>query len=672
MRRNLFICVLLAGVTLAIYWPVRHYGIINYDDPLFTTENGMVKSGLNWQSVWWALSGVVAANWHPVTSLSFVVDNQIFGANPGAEHVVNVAFHAVNAVLLFLVLIRLTGSAWRSAVVAAFFAWHPLRVESVAWICERKDVLCGFFFLLTLLGYVRYVEKSGVQPPSPNSSGAPGSPESTAQSPESTAQSPQPAVQLVAPKQGEGGLHPLSSFPYWLALVFFVLGYMSKPMIVTLPFVLLLLDVWPLNRFTIYDTDSGRVLAIHRSLRFTIWPLIREKLPFFLLSAVFSWLTYDLQKTHAAVVQLSRIGLDTRLGNAVNSYLQYLAKLFWPAKLAVIYPYPKSQNDVDLWLTVLLLLAISVLCVYQLARRPYLAVGWFWFLGTSVPIIGLVQVGEQAMANRYTYLPLIGPVISLVWLAADTFKSNFSRKFILAPATVVLLAACILAARWQVQLWKNTVTLCEYTVAVTSGESSIQYCLGSGLEQEGRLSEALMHYRIYAALWPQDYRVHYSLAQVLGKQGHWAEAMKEYQIAADLGANPNDYVAHLNFADAFAHLGRFPEAVEHLDAALRLNPDSPDVLNNLAWTLATCPDAGVRDGARAVELAQRACVLTHYTQTTYVGTLAAAYAEAGKFDDAMATAQKACALAAQSGDTNLLQKNRELLERYRRHQPARE
>jgi tetratricopeptide (TPR) repeat protein len=661
MRRNLLICLLLAGITLAIYWPARHYGIIYYDDPLFTTENAMVKSGLNWHSLWWAFSSVVVANWHPVTSLSFVLDNQWFGANPGAEHVVNVAFHTASAVLLFLVLQRITGCPWRSAVVAAIFAWHPLRVESVAWISERKDVLSVFFFLLTLLFYNRFAQATSLR-----------------------------TVTLDAKSGDKGsGVWHLGSGDYWLALVFFALGLMSKPMLVTLPFVLLLLDFWPLKRVTSGEwrvtggtkgkhstlnpeKGRGRVAQLYAALRLQLLTLLLEKWPFFLLSAGFSGLTYALQKTHAAVVQLSRLSLEGRLGNAVTSYQQYLAKLFWPTKLAVIYPYPKSQDDLEIWLTALLLLAISAWCVCQLFRRPYLAVGWFWFLGTAVPIIGLVQVGEQAMADRYTYIPLIGPVISLVWLAADWCQTNTSRKFILAPATVILLAVCAILGRRQVQFWKNTVPLFEHTIAVTTDNPSAQFCLGVGLEQEGRLNKAMMHYRIQAALMPQDYRVHYSLARVLAKQGQWQEAIREYDNAAAMGGNPDDYVAHLNLADALTHLGREPEAVFHLNEALRINPDSTEAMNNLAWLLATSPDPNIRDGQRAIELAGRAGALTNFKQTIFVGTLAAAYAEAGRFDDAMATAEKACALAEKSGEPDLLKRNQDLLELYRRHQPYRE
>ena len=442
MRRNLFICLLLAGITLAIYWPVRHYGMVYYDDPLFLTENAEITSGLNWHSLWWALSGILVANWHPVTSLSFVLGHQFWGINPGAEHLANVAFHAANAVLLFLVLNRMTQATWRSAMVAALFAWHPLRVESVAWISERKDVLCGFFFLLTLWAWVRYAQ--GMTSGKWQVTGS------------------EKAVRA-----------PFLSRFYWLALVFFTLALMSKPMAVTLPFVLLLLDVWPLGRVM---GDGWRVTSDKNS------HLLLEKWPFFALSVFFSGLTYWIQKNSAAVIEFCRLGLGDRISSAVSSYLQYLAKLLWPAKLAAIYPFPKSHDPAEIWLVALLFLAVSGLCVCQLARRPYLAVGWFWYLGMSVPIIGLVQVGGQAMADRYTYLPLIGPVISLVWLVADCFQA---RKILLSAAAAVVLVACAGLASRQAQFWRNTVALFEHNVAVTPENAAALYTLGLGLEHAG-------------------------------------------------------------------------------------------------------------------------------------------------------------------------------------------
>jgi tetratricopeptide (TPR) repeat protein len=623
MRRQLFICLFLAGITVAVYWPARHYGIIYFDDPLFVTDTEEIQSGLNWHSLWWALSGVLVANWHPVTSLSFVLGHQFWGTNPGAEHLVNMLFHAANAALLFLVLNKMSGATWRSAAVAALFAWHPLRVESVAWISERKDVLCGFFFILTLLCWARFVEESKTK-------------------------------------------SSKSKVFFGLSLLMFVLALMSKPMAVTLPFVLLLLDVWPLKRFSSFkfQVSSSETPSTLNPQPST---LLLEKWPFFALSAFFCGITFLVQKEFAAMVSLDRLTLGDRISNAVSSYLQYLVKLFWPAKLAVIYPYPKSHDAVEVWLIALLLAAVSGLCLCQLFRRPYLAAGWFWYLGTMLPVIGLVQVGGQAMADRYTYIPLIGPVISLVWLAAEVFPS---RKTSLFAATAIILAAFLGQTGRQLQFWRDTVALAGHNIAVTPENASAHFTLGVGLEHAGETNRAMVCYRVAAAIFPGDIDARKNLADLLRQQGHLSAAEQEYNIL--LALNPNDFATHVCLADVVGHLGRTDEAVSHLNEALRLNPDSTEALNNLAWMLATSTNAAVRDGARAVRLAERAREITGGKKTIYLGTLAAAYAEAGRFDDAISTAEKACALAEKSGEQNLLQKNQELLELYRAHQPYHE
>jgi Tfp pilus assembly protein PilF len=641
MRRNFIIALALAGITLAIYWPVRNYDLVYYDDFLFVTDNAEINSGLNWHSFTWAIFSVVAGNWHPVTNLSFVLNHQFWGANSGGEHLVNVVFHALNAGLLFLVLSRMTNSFWRSAVVAALFAWHPLRVESAAWIAERKDVLCGFFFLLTLLAWVRYAQ--GVTGDKRQVTGT--------------------ATTDRAPLKSRVTRH--ASRFYWLALVFFVLGFMSKPIIVTLPFVLLLLDVWPLGRIA----DCGLRIAdwknpVQRSvLRWLFW----EKWPFFGLTLVFCGLTYWIQKKGGAVVPWTRLGPEARLANAVTSYLQYLVKLVWPANLAVIYPYPKKFDDLETALTVLLLLAVTALCLCQLFRRPYLAVGWFWYLGTSVPIIGLVQIGEQAMADRYTYLPLIGPVISLVWLIAEWFPSG---KMIPAAAATLVLGACVSLTGRQMQFWRNTIALFEHNVAVTPENASAHFTLGLGLAHAGDTKRAMVCYRVATMISPGDREAHRNLARLLHQQGHLTAARDEYNTL--LALDPNDPAAHLSLADVAGRLGRTGEAVFQLNEALRLDPDSIEALNNLAWRLATCPDANIRNGTRAVQLAERACAITGSRQAIPLGTLATAYAEAGRFDDAIATAEKACTLASESGKPDLLKQIQELLELYRAHQPYHE
>jgi tetratricopeptide (TPR) repeat protein len=646
MRRNLLICLLLAGITLAIYWPARHYGAIYYDDPYFISDTPEINAGLSWHSLAWAFTGVVLANWHPVTNLTFLLTHQFWGANPGVEHLVNAAIHALNAALLFLVLTQMTRATWRSALVAAIFAWHPLRVESVAWIAERKDVLCGFFFLLTLWAYARYAEKSKVHSPE-------------------------------------------SKVFYGLALGFFALALMSKPMAVTLPFVLLLLDFWPLKRVANGEwrvtggtkgkhstlnpeKGRGRVAQLYAALRLQLLTLLLEKWPFFALALGFSALTFCLQQSLAAVSDLSKVPPDIRFANAVASYLKYLGKTVWPVDLAMLYPHPADRFTTGPWpwwevaAGGLVLAGITVLCWRRWRQEPWLAVGWFWYLGMMVPVIGIVQAGEQAMADRYTYLPLIGPVIGAVWQMSKWLRTP---RFQLPLAMACAAGLAALTVR-QLGYWQNSILLFSHSIAVTGANPSAEFCLASGYKSAGETNVALNHYRISLALNPDDNQAREQIGLLLMAGGHWAEA--EALFDETLLRDPGDYGAHINLGQILSQLGRQSEAIAQLEAALQNKPDGVDALNNLAWTLATCPDAKIRDGGRAVQLAEHACELTHDKKTVIVGTLAAAYAEAGRFDEAMATAQKACALAAESGETNLLQKNQGLLEQYRRHQPVRE
>lgn len=681
MRLRLFICLLLFGITLAVYWPTRHFDIIYYDDPLFVTENTETASGLNWHSFVWAMTSITAANWHPVTSLSFVLTHQFFGINPGAEHLVNAVVHAVNAVLLFLALMQLWKTAgadarstgiWRCAVVAAIFALHPLRVESVCWITERKDVLFGFFFFIAILAYAKYAELKLLSPTLSSfgeereknqSEALPRNPILPAQGKEDQDEKvfdnepPHPVSPPGFVAEREKNFRVDRAWIWYLvALIAFALGFMSKAMIVTLPFVLLLLDFWPLNRVS--------------NVR---WPrLLLEKAPFFAMAIVFSVLTFWLQQTHAAVMSLDKLSLFDRVESATLSYVHYLEKFFWPAKLAVIYPFHADFHIGSVLLAAFLLLVVSAVCIGNLRLRPYLAVGWFWFLGTMLPVIGLVQVGETAMADRYTYLPLIGITIALVWLAADWAEYSLWRKFLLLLGTVFMLAALVQVTSRQIQFWRNTVALFEHTIEVTDNNPSAEFILATGLENEGKLRQAAVHYRMEAALSPDDSRAHYRLAVCLDKMGRYADALAEMEPLVSAGYKQDDFAAHIYTADILAHLGRYEEAESHLESALRLKPDSVEAMNNLAWILATCPDKGIRDGNRAVEFAEEACASSKYKQTTCIGTLAAAYAEAGRFDDAIAAANRAIAVAEHDGDKKMAEKNRELLGIYEEHKPYHE
>ena len=618
MRRavpvNYFIALLLAAVTLALYWPAAHFDLIYFDDPLFVTDSPEFSSGVNWHSLAWAWSTVVAANWHPLTNLTFLLTHQFFGANPGAEHLVNASFHAANAALLFLLLLRLTQAPWRSAVAAAIFAWHPLRVESVAWIAERKDVLCGFFFLLALIFYAEFARRSKVR-------------------------------------------SPKSKVIFGASLLAFALALLSKPMAVTLPFVLLLLDVWPLRR--IWNAEFGM-----QNLK----PLLAEKIPFFALMLLFCAVTYWVQHDYAAMTPWDKLGLDARVANAISSYVNYVAQLFWPLNLAAIYPFPKDYDVTETILKTALLAAISLGFWQQLARRPWLAVGWCWYLGTAVPIIGIIQVGEQAMADRYTYLPLIGPVVALVWTAADFFARRRGGKIFLTAAAVLILSALLFLSARQLQFWRNTITLFAHNMAVTPDNASAEFTLGLGFEHAGDTNRALVCYRTAKWIEPRDFQNRRNLANLLARQNHLDAAEAEFDSL--LVDNPDDYQNHLGLADVLARQGRADESYFQLNETLRLYPDCVEALNNLAWALATDPRAEVRDGPRAVQLAQRACELTHFEKTIFIGTLAAAQAETGNFDAALATAQRACELAQKNGEPNLRQRNQLLLERYRAHQTA--
>jgi protein O-mannosyl-transferase len=689
MRLKVFICIALALITLGIYRPARHFDFVYYDDLLFLESPG-VENGVHWDSVKWAMTAVVAWNWHPITNLSFLATRYIFGSNPGAEHLLNVFIHAANAVLLFLVMVEITKSQkansltsplpsplpsdgsgegtaierrtgflqeniWPCAMVAAIFAWHPQRVESVAWIAERKDVLFMFFMLLAIFCYTKYAQRARPLPIKIRTSRTRllmSSP-SPLPSPPGEGESPSDSLKQQRSHWSAGS----ASLWYGLALVFFALSLMSKAMVVTLPFLLLLLDFWPLGGLRIADWGVGSGPSPHpdplpshpmgaereqpsndrrvrnKTMKATVTRLVIEKIPFFALSIVFCVLTFWAQNANSAVMPLSEVGLAARIENAILSYVYYLGDFFWPAKLSIYYQYTLNFNAVEVTLAALLLAAVTTLCVLEIRRRPYLAVGWFWYLGTMVPVIGLVQVGYNSMADRYTYLPMVGPVLTLVWLVSEWAESKRVRHCIAAAAIIVVIA-CGVSTRRQLSYWQNSVTLFDR-------------------------AQALNPLSVYPDL---------PIAQGLEEQGRWREAATEFRIALTLKVPHDEFVCDIHFARVLAQLGLQHEANKYLESALEIEPNSVIALNALAWSLATDPDAHYRNGARAVELAERACQLTGYEQTYYIGTLAAAYAEAGRFDDAVATAQKAIAHAQQDNQPDLEQNNRENLKIFLAHQ----
>jgi protein O-mannosyl-transferase len=571
--RKILVCLALAAGTAAVYWPLHGHGFLNYDDGDYVVENAHVRAGLTLDGLRWALTTGAAGNWHPLTWLSHMADVQLFGINPGAHHVVNLLFHIANSVILFLVFARMTRAVWKSAAVAALFAWHPLHVESVAWIAERKDVLSTFFGLLSLWAYVRYAESNHRR-------------------------------------------------DLLLAFLCFAFGLMAKPMLVTLPFVFLLLDYWPLGRarveagnsppleegWPLTDSVSGerplfmfRAVAVTLRARlrrfgtglFSYWRshpssrgeyarLIVEKLPFFAFTAASSVVTYLVQRNGGAVAALENMPFRYRLVNALLAYAAYLQKTFWPVHLAVIYPIWRVVSFWQIAAALALLVAISLIAFYWARPRPWLLVGWLWFLGMLVPVIGLVQVGSQAMADRYTYLPLVGIFVVLVWGSADAAaRSRFASRALPAIG-VVLLSTLLLLTRLQAQTWSNSQTLFEHAIAVTKDNYLAHGIVARVFANRGQLDLARSHFEQVLRVVPNEFDAHFGLGVIFTQKGRTDEAIAHYRQA--LAAKP-DADTHYNLGNILMKTGRLDEAIAHFADALRLKPDMAEAQNNWAYAL---------------------------------------------------------------------------------------
>lgn len=540
--------VFLTALTLIVYWGVWSFGFVQFDDPQYVYQNPNIANGLTWHGIQWAFTTGYAMNWHPVTWLSHMLDIQLFGLAPGPAHFVNLLLHIGSVLLLFWFLAATTRARGASAVVAALFAVHPLHVESVAWISERKDVLSTFFWMLTMVGYLRWVQR-----PTPQR--------------------------------------------YIVMAICFALGLMAKPMLVTLPFVLLLLDWWPLGR-------TG-----------PIWPRVREKLPLFVMVVASSAATIVAQKAGGAVVRLEVIPLALRVETAVVSYVAYLVKMIWPANLFMYYPHAAS---IPMWQVVAcatVLPAITAVAVLAARRRPFAAVGWFWYIGTLVPVIGLVQVGRQAMADRYTYVPLVGIFIVVVWIAAEAVKSFAERRWLGPALAAVILVPTAVTARAQVQYWRNDQALWTHALEVAADLDSrraslaTQFLLGEGnvvplqtllfsqasgdifpalarqylgrlFARHDRPDDAVAMFQDAIRLGPGVAEFHGDLAAAYVRQGRIDAAVTEFREAVRL--KPDVPELHRNLAVALAQLGRNDEAVKELQEVLRLRPDAADVRQALA------------------------------------------------------------------------------------------
>jgi tetratricopeptide (TPR) repeat protein len=557
IRRPVLISVLLVLLTFVFYSPALKNEFVNYDDPEYVTANPHAQSGLSWDNIVWAFTSGHASNWHPLTWLSHMLDCQLFGQRAAWHHLVNVIFHAANSVMLFLLLRRMTGTHWRSAGAAALFAWHPLHVESVAWVSERKDVLSTCFFLLTLMAYVRYTSvgnevrrltsakvRRGSEPPHVGSYNV-----KNARAPTFLRESP--------------------AFWYVLALLLFALGLMSKPMLVTTPFLLLLLDFWPLKRL-----EPFTLKAFSR--------LMMEKIPFLLLSAVSCVVTFIVQREGGAVSVALTFG--ARVANALVSYVRYLGKFFWPDNLAVLYPHPGHWPAAQVTASAVVLVAVCCAVIWSWRLRPFLLVGWLWFLGTLVPVIGLVQVGVQSMADRYSYIPLIGLAIMVVWGLAEAIpKATWRVPALGVSAGVALLAFSCLTVR-QVEFWKTSESLFGHTVQVTQGNYLAYNNLGYYLANRGHIAEAMENYQKALAINPSYEDALNNMGYALAGQKRNAEAIPYYERA--LRVRPNHVEVNNNLGNALSEIGRLDEAIQHYRIALKEKPDHADAHNNLGIALA--------------------------------------------------------------------------------------
>ena len=602
------ISIFLLAITWAVFGQTFGHQFINYDDPLYVLDNAHVRAGLTWRGIVWAFTHVHSQNWHPLTTMSHMLDCQLFGVNPGAHHLVNVFFHSIAAVLLFILLAQITDSTWASAFVAAVFAIHPLRVESVAWIAERKDVLSGAFFMLTLIAYAAYTRKQSLG-------------------------------------------------RYLTMSILFACGLTSKPMLITTPIVLLLLDYWPLNRFARRGTSPS-----DRRTRSTMSKLVIEKIPLFALSVGSCVATLWAQNFALGSTQF--LPLKWRITNAVFSYFEYVRQMFWPVDLIPFYVHP--ENRLELWrllVAAVVLIALTAIAFIRRRKNPYLIVGWLWYLVMLIPVIGIVQVGLQGHADRYTYLPQIGLDIALVWLIWDLTKSWRRQKIVLSGASAFVVGTLSILSSKQTTHWRDTETLWRHTLAVTPDSDVAHAGLGGILFVRGQIDESIDHYESALRLRDGNVAAHFGLGRALASKQKIDPAIFHFQKA--LSIQP-DYIAASNdLGVLFASKGEIKEAIAAWQQSLLFDPENADAANNIAWLRATAADPDLRDGREALELAQRA-LRGGGENAVVLRTLAAAQAENGQFAKAIATCQRGEQLAQKNGDRAMVESLRDCIESFRR------
>jgi tetratricopeptide (TPR) repeat protein len=614
-RRNLpwvtaCIGVCLFVLTWVVYAQTLRFDFVNYDDPRYVYQNTRITNGISVANVAWAFSHIHSENWHPLTTITHMLDCQLHGLNAGWHHFTNVLLHCVSVVLLFVALERMTGALWRSAFVSAVFAVHPLHVESVAWIAERKDVLSAFFFMLTLLAYLHYTR---------------------------------------APSIGR----------YLTVALGVALGLMSKPMLVTLPFVLLLLDYWPLERFETNRSNTGRRLL----------QLVLEKIPLIALSAVSSIVTFLAQR--GAIGWTEQLPVSARISNALVAYVTYIRQMFWPAGLAVFYPHP--ENRLPLWaisLALIVLVAITATAFRLRKKAPYLTTGWLWYLGMLVPVIGLVQVGWQGHADRYTYLPQIGLYIAVTWAATDFTRSWRFQRMALGVAALIVVGAFSWRCWLQTSYWRDSETLFTHALAVTSNNDVALNNLGIIFLEKGQLDDAISKLQAAIDLRPENGPAHDNLAKAFLKKGQVAEAMVHYRKLVEI--DPENVETRNTVGTALIQQGHVKEAIDQWQDVLAIQPENGNAASNLAWVFATCPEDSIRDGARAVELGEKALRISGGKIAMIYKVLAAAYAENGRFADAIQTAQRGAELATNQGNPALAAELESSIALYQSGRPLRD
>jgi protein O-mannosyl-transferase len=659
----LYASLALFTITWIIFGQTAQHDFVNFDDDLYVYNNPLVARGLSFDGVSSAFTQGHARNWHPLTTITHMLDCQLYGLRPGGHHLSNVLFHAIAVVLLFVALREITGALWRSALVACLFAIHPLHVESVAWVAERKDVLSGMFFMLTLLAYVHYTRSASI-------------------------------------------------WRYLIVLFVFALGLMSKPMLVTVPLILLLLDYWPLHRFGSDLSKRKNKVSNSPGQTHSLPALIAEKIPLLALSVACCAITFILQKR--ATGAIPPLPFLWRVENALASYAIYIFETLWPTHLAVFYPHP--NNTLPTWElipAITMLLAISATAFIFRRGRPYFFTGWFWYVCMLIPVIGLVQVGEQGHADRYTYLPSIGLFLIAVWFGADTLAAaTFKSRLAVAIAATVIIAMAS-AAFIQTSYWRDSKTLWTHALAVTSdndvahnnlgylcvdreeldkaishfesaaqirsgktdphysvGSAFVQMNLADALARKEQSDQALVHYEQAIQLQPNYADAYYNRGNVLLTMGRIEEATQDLERALQI--QPEHADAHTCLGNALLRQGLINDAIAHYETAAALAPNDAHSRNNIAWLLATSSDASIRNGTRAINFAQQAVALSGGRNAQFRRTLAAAYAESGQFSQAVSIAQQAIAIANLQGNSRLASTLKQDISLYREQLPLRQ